>query len=116
LLTESLGLWYDAGRSVGAASVLVGLAEIAARGQPRRAARLLGAAQALGTASGTAWSPPLLTEVECTTAIARAALGADAFYAALREGAALSLERAVAETVEEIPPGGKGETATDRLS
>ncbi|MDB5074099.1 MAG: ATPase-like protein, partial [Chloroflexi bacterium] len=48
LLAESLGLWRDIGRTDGIAIAMSGLAEVAAaRGQSRRAAHLLGAAESL---------------------------------------------------------------------
>ncbi|MDB5078018.1 MAG: ATPase-like protein [Chloroflexi bacterium] len=110
LLTESLDLWRDIGRADGAAIVLVGLAEIAAaRKQPRHGALLLGAAQALRSASGAAFPSYLKSFAERAAAASRAALGVDAFDAARKEGAALSLDKAVAEAREVSTADGKGE-------
>ena len=108
LLAESLGLWRDIGRPKGVALALAGLSEVAAaRGQPRRSARLLGAAEALRGASRSARPPYLQALVDRAVAAAREALGAEAFETAQAEGATLSEEQAIAEALEETTSGGK---------
>jgi tetratricopeptide (TPR) repeat protein len=112
LFAESLGLWRDIGRPDGIALAMSGLAEVAAAGgQARRAARLLGAAQALRSVPVAARTLHLPAPSDRAAVAARAALGAEAFEAALAEGAALSPEQAVAEALEESTPGGKGNDA-----
>jgi hypothetical protein len=82
-----------------------GLAEItAAHGQPRRAARLLGAVEALRAAPLAARMLYLQAPADRAAAVAREAMGQDAFDAARAEGATLSLEQAVAEALKEGTP------------
>jgi DNA-binding CsgD family transcriptional regulator len=77
---------------------LEGLAAVAAAcQQSERAARLLGAAEALRERLGAVLGPGQLLEVERTTAAARAALDEAAFAAAWAEGRRLSPEAARAE-------------------
>jgi non-specific serine/threonine protein kinase len=106
LLTESLSLWRDMRRPEGVALALAGLSEVAAaQGRPRRAARLLGAAEALHPAGGPHRPPYLQALVDRAVASARDALGAEAFETAQAEGAGLSEEEAIAEALEETTPG-----------
>ncbi len=75
-----------------------GIAAVTAtRGQPRRAARLLGAAATLREAGGTPLRPVDRADYDRTVTAARTALGDNAFAAAWAEGRALSLEQTVAE-------------------
>ena len=80
---------------------LVGLAGVAGRqGQPERAARLLGAAEALGEAL---YEPPRSgsrIHFELYVAAARAQLDEATFEAAWAEGRAMTLEQAVAHALE----------------
>ena len=73
----------------------------AAQGQPRRAARLLGAAAALRQAHGFPLVAVDQVLYEPYVAMARAALGEEAFAREQRAGATLSLEQAVAEAFAE---------------
>jgi tetratricopeptide (TPR) repeat protein len=108
LLAESLGLWRDIGRPKGISLALAGLSEVAAaRGQPRRAARLLGAA-AMQPAGGPRRPAFVTALVDRAVAAARDALGPAEFEAAQAEGAALSHEQAIAEALEDAPRSGKG--------
>jgi predicted ATPase/DNA-binding XRE family transcriptional regulator len=77
-----------------------GLAEIAAvQDQSRRAARLLAAAEACRAAFGVPRPPHIQVAYDGALASARDALGTEAFTAAQAEGAALSLEQAIAEAL-----------------
>jgi hypothetical protein len=81
---------------VGAIEGLEDMVRIAAAlGQPRRAARLLGAAETLRGASGVARPPYLQAPVDLAAKAVREALGAEAFDAAWEEGAALSPHQAI---------------------
>jgi tetratricopeptide (TPR) repeat protein len=107
LLAESLRSSRDMGRPEGIA--LMGLSEVAAaRRQPRRAARLLGASEAVHPAGGPQPPPYLQALVDRAVASARDALGDEAFEAAQAEGAALSPEQAIAEALEDTPRSGNG--------
>ena len=72
-----------------------------AEGQPARAARLGGAAEALREALGAALHPVLHPGHDQAVQAMRAALGEEAFAAAWAEGQALPLEEAVALALEE---------------
>ncbi len=82
---------------------LVGLAGVVARrGEPKRAARLFGAAKALGdAASVTVAFPPAKTLYEQDLANVRGQLDAEAFKGSLAEGRAMTVEEAVAEALAE---------------
>ena len=88
-----------------AANGFIGLAAIAAlRGNLFRAARLAGAAQTHGY--GNEPDDIVLEALEGRfLEPARARYGPDAWRAALRDGAALSLEDAIADALEEQPRG-----------
>jgi non-specific serine/threonine protein kinase len=73
----------------------------AAGGQPARAARLFGAAQALLDAAGLARQPYLRAVYARDLAATRAALAPAAFGTAWSEGRAMSLEQAVAYALED---------------
>jgi predicted ATPase/DNA-binding SARP family transcriptional activator len=97
-LHESLLICQELGDLGLAARCLMALAGVAgATGQAARAARLFGAAQALRAASGTDEGELNREGSRRHLAAARAALGEEAFLAALAAGEALSLEAAVAE-------------------
>src|SRR5205807_10224650 len=77
---------------------LVSIAKTAcALGQPARATCLLGAAEELRSSMGLFTSLSERTHVDRALASARAALGAGAFASAWADGAALTVEQAVAE-------------------
>ncbi len=74
----------------------------AARGQPRQAARLFGAAEALRSASGVVLPPYLRAPIDHAVQAVREALGVGAFAEAWAEGAQLSLEQAIAAALTPI--------------
>ncbi len=97
-LRESLALFGELDSTLGIARCLEGFAGLAAvEGDPRRAARLFGAAQALLDVGGV--RAPGAERVNHDRDLARAhdALGAGAFAAAWAEGRATTPERAIAE-------------------
>jgi tetratricopeptide (TPR) repeat protein len=80
-----------------------GLAEIAAaRGESRRATRLLTAAEALRAFVGVPRPPHVQAAYDGAIASAREALGPGAFTAAQAEGTALSLEQVIAEALAPV--------------
>jgi predicted ATPase/DNA-binding SARP family transcriptional activator len=84
------------------AECLEGLAGVAAgQGREERAARLLGAAEALRDAGGAVILPHRRPAFERLLADVRTALGEEAFAAAWAAGRALSLEEAIALALEE---------------
>jgi hypothetical protein len=103
LHAESLALARDAGMRPQIARELEGLACVAMQagsvGDPRRAARLLGATVALGAGG---WTPMRIEpdRAERVRAAVRAALGEEAFATVWAEGQALSQEEAVALALE----------------
>jgi len=112
LYAECLALARDAGMRPQIARGLEELAWVAMQvgpaGDPRRAARLLGAAMILGAGG---WTPMRVEpdRPERVRSAARAALGEEAFAMAWAEGQALSQEEAVAlalRDTEAIPHGG----------
>jgi non-specific serine/threonine protein kinase len=104
LYAECLALARDAGIRPQIARGLEGLACVAMQvgpaGDPRRAARLLSAAVALGAGG---WTPMRIEpdRPERVRAAARAALGEEAFAATWAEGQALSQEEAVAHALRD---------------
>jgi predicted ATPase/transcriptional regulator with XRE-family HTH domain len=91
LFSEALALFRDLALPVGVASCLTGLGGVAvARGQPERAVRLLGAAEALLAAHGARLGPADRDAGRRYSATARAALDerafADAWEAGRQEG------------------------------
>jgi tetratricopeptide (TPR) repeat protein len=95
----------------GIALCLEGLGAVAqAHGNPRRAARLLGAAEALRQSIGASRPPPEQPAYDRRLEAVHSALDEAEFAAAWAEGQALSLEEAMCVALEEceIPtPGGK---------
>jgi hypothetical protein len=103
MLDESLSLHRDLGYRTGAVEGVEDVARIAAAlDQPGRAAQLLGAATAFRTASGEARPPYLRAPIDRVVAGVRAALGKEAFDAAWAEGAALSIEQAIAAALTRV--------------
>ncbi len=93
LIRESLTRSLDLGDRPG---MIECLETVAGRsGDARTGALLMGAAEAARTAAGAIRQPDETAWVDATTASLRAALGAEAFEAALADGAALPLEAAV---------------------
>ena len=94
---ESARLFQAYGTTAGVAAVLHVLALVAeAGGNPERAARLFGAAEALRDASGSASTPTELTAYREARDRASASLGEAGFEAALAAGRALEIGEAVA--------------------
>jgi tetratricopeptide (TPR) repeat protein len=108
LLKESLALFRELGDKPGIgtrgglADCLERLARVAvAEGQPERAARLLGAAEALRDALGAPLPPADGAEYQRDVTVIRAGLGEEAFAAAWAAGRAMSLEEAVTVALQE---------------
>jgi predicted ATPase/DNA-binding CsgD family transcriptional regulator len=98
LYQESLAAAWALGHKTVCQVGLVGLARTAAAtGHPRRAARLLGAAEAYGEAIGAPLQVEERAGFERALALAREALGVQGLAAELAVGRALSPEQAVAE-------------------
>jgi len=74
-----------------------------AQKQSQRAARLLGAAEALREATGTPMTPVETTEYELTLPTVRSRLGEATFNAAWAEGRALIIEQAIALALRNSP-------------
>ncbi len=74
---------------------LMGLAAVAAREQPLRAARLMGAAKALADAVGTHIPPALQAQHDALASTVRSHVGKDAFCHAWEEGQAWPLEQLI---------------------
>jgi predicted ATPase len=101
LEAESLKLRHGLSSPQGVAECLLGFAELApAEGAPARAARLLGAAAALCEAIGYRLPAHERQVHDQAVAAVRAARRDGPFEAAWREGQALTLEQAVAETLQ----------------
>jgi ATP/maltotriose-dependent transcriptional regulator MalT len=101
-LSESFSLDREAGNRVTLPSLLESWAFLfAASKNPRRAARLLGTAQALREKLGTSQRPIWRTECEHYLAGARSQLDEASFRAAWDEGHATPLEQAMAEVEQE---------------
>ena len=97
---DGLAVAWDHRHPFGVAEALDGVAGVAAvLGQPERAARLLGAAEARREATDMARTMIASIEHERHVAATRAALGEAAFAAAYAGGRALPLEEAVAEAL-----------------
>ena len=84
------------------------LALAGARGDPQRAARLFGAAEARWQASGIVRYAPDQPAYEHDVAGARARLDERAFAAAWAEGRALTARQAIASALEEPRPAADG--------
>jgi non-specific serine/threonine protein kinase len=108
LQRESLALRQSIDDTVGLGRCLDSLGWAAsARGQPARAARLFGAAEALRERTGAAPHVPWRQEHERRVTAAWAALDETAFSAAWAEGRALPLDRVIADLdTDEVPATG----------
>jgi tetratricopeptide (TPR) repeat protein len=96
LCRESLALWREEEHLAGIASGLECLAAVAtAQHQAERAARLLGAADALYERFGAARWPILLADYQGYVVAAHAALGEAAFAAAWAEGHGMTVQEAI---------------------
>jgi predicted ATPase/DNA-binding CsgD family transcriptional regulator len=95
---EALPLAAESRNHQQIALTLLGIAGVAGvRGEPTRAARLLGAVDALFTLPVGSLLPPIGAAVDFATREVQSALGPVRFQATWTEGCALSLDRAVAE-------------------
>jgi ATP/maltotriose-dependent transcriptional regulator MalT len=105
LIREGLAACRGAGDNWGITQALVGLAGIAAkRGEPARAARLLGSVETRrNTIGAVLWHIDRL-EYERNLAAAHAALTEEQFAAAWAQGQALSLEDAITYAQEQVEP------------
>jgi hypothetical protein len=102
-MRRELGRWLEIAES------LEGLARLAGDGgRMERAARLLGAAEAIRDALGAPLPPVRRAEYEQCVAEARAALGEEALAAAWAQGKALSVDQAIADALDG-GPGSCGE-------
>jgi len=97
---ESLALFRDLGNQWGIALCLAGLAGVAgAQGQPERAARLLGAAEALWEAIGEPLFPTIRADHDRIVASVHAALSAEVFVALWAQGRNMPIKQAIAYAV-----------------
>jgi len=78
----------------------------AAENRPRRAARLMGAAEGLLESLGASWPPNYVKGRERSKAAICTLIGGEPFAAAWAEGRAMALEQAVACALEEPDPAG----------
>ena len=98
---ESLTIWQELGHKVHIPTSLEGLAWIAGeQRQPKRAAQLLGAAEALRETSGALITPVDRADHDRTVAAVRAQLDEATFAAAWAKGRAMTLEQAIAYALE----------------
>jgi non-specific serine/threonine protein kinase len=103
---EGLAVSHQLEDRRGMAFCLECLAEVAAaQDQPRRSARLIGAAERLLDRIGSSWPPNYLAGRDRALAASRAALGDDGCAAALAEGHAMPVDAAVAYALEEVTRG-----------
>jgi hypothetical protein len=101
LCQESLALNLEVGDRLGIAACLAGLAAVdRVRGQPVRAAQLIGAADALVESTATLLIPLDQALYQHTTAALRAQLDPTVFAVATAEGRALTQEQAVSYALE----------------
>ncbi len=106
LLRRSLELHSELRDQWRMSSVLEDLAAIAlAQGNAPRAARLLGAAEAIREAIGTVIAPCERLQHNQTTQAVRTALGDDAFDAALRQGQLAPMDELTADLPSAAAPG-----------
>jgi non-specific serine/threonine protein kinase len=105
LIQEGLAACRTAGDQWGITMALVGLAGVAnKRGEPERAARLLGAVETRrNTIGATLWLVDQL-EYNNNVVAAQAALTAEQFAAAWAQGLAMSLEDAITYAQEKVEP------------
>jgi predicted ATPase/DNA-binding XRE family transcriptional regulator len=100
LYRESLSLSRELGEKEGIVDCLMGMGSIAAAdGQPERAARLFGAAEALAEAIGLGLAAIDREQYDAAIAVARSAVGPDAFAAAWAAGRAWPLDQAIDDAI-----------------
>jgi tetratricopeptide (TPR) repeat protein len=94
--SESLAMFRKLGNQRGIAECVAALAALrAAQGQAQWGAILLGAAQAMLSATGAVWWPADRAEYERSLTSIHAALPADAFAAAWAKGQMMTMEQAL---------------------
>jgi non-specific serine/threonine protein kinase len=99
---EALGLLIDINTKYPLAIAVAFLSgPVASRGNPERAAQLLGASDALLKAMGLSHQPPDQPEIDRYEAAMREQLGEGAFKSAWAKGQAMSLEQTIAFALEE---------------
>lgn len=113
---ESLPLWQAMSNQENQAEWLAGVATLAAiRGEPAQAAHLFGAADALRTTLGHAFTLPERAAFDRGAALARIALGETAFAATYAAGQGLPRDRALADATrwleEVLAPAASGSHA-----
>ncbi len=117
LLQRSLELHSELRDRWRMSSVLEDLAAIAlAQGNPRQAALLLGAAEALREAIGTVIAPCERLQHNQTTMAVRAALGDEAFDTALRQGQLASMDELTANLPSAPSPAVPGQAGPQQAS
>jgi non-specific serine/threonine protein kinase len=105
LMRQSLALAHDLGNAWGMAESLRQLARLAqSQNEPERAARLLGAAEAIHEASQTPLPPYPYEAYERDVKSVSSALSSASFAAAWAAGRAMTLEASVACALEIAPP------------
>ena len=93
---ESLAMFRRLGNKRGIAECIAGLASLRAKqGKPQVGAQMLGAAEALLSATGGAWWPADRLEVEKTRSIVQSELSKDEFTVSWSAGQRMSLEQAI---------------------
>jgi len=103
--SESLTRYWTMGHKEGTSLCLTGFAGLASEiGQPVRAARLFGAAEALREIIGLSQQSDERATYDRTVAALRAQLDAAAFAAAWAAGRALSVEQAIADALAGTDP------------
>ncbi len=108
-LRESLQLAQGIGRQASVVTVLAGLGRIAAaQGQPARAARVLGAINALMTATSMRSDADERAQLDRDSTAVRAAMTPEEFEAGFASGQTLTLEQAVEEVLMLEPAGDRG--------
>ncbi len=115
---ESLDRWRHLREKIHLGGCLFGVARVAlAMGQPRQAARLVGAMEAVNDSLGTAHPPGRREALEKVVASAQSALGEAGWGQAWDEGRALSLGEAVVEAINvasaAIDPAGQALAGPD---
>jgi predicted ATPase/DNA-binding SARP family transcriptional activator len=106
LLTESLALYRGTGKRLGIAECLESLAGLAAAERRfTRAARCLGAAEALRETMDAPLPPPERAEYDRTLRAVRGGCGDEAFASTWAAGRAMSLDQAVCVALEAEPGG-----------
>jgi non-specific serine/threonine protein kinase len=110
--SESLQICKEIGDKLGSVSALEGLAGVyGVRGEPARAARLFGAADAFHKVVNSPIQGGDLADYERFVAGTRAAMTPEAFEAAWSEGRSLSLEQAIELALAAPAPGSIPESA-----